>query len=131
MCSSDLVTVRQGFRRTVHLWGRLSRWDLSPELMAGYRSESLDRIQSILTEGPRSPLLREDPNGTSALMQLSVRRREVRRMKRVGIPVERTMVEAAVGLAPQFRNGPDLITVPPPAGAATVESTKPSVSQPG
>ena len=99
----NAVTVRQGFRRTVHLWGRLSRRDLSPGLMAGYRSESLDRIQSILTDGHRSPLLREDPNGTSALMQLSVRRREVRRMKRIGIPVERTMIEAAVGLAPQSR----------------------------
>jgi hypothetical protein len=105
----NAVTVRQGFRRTVHLWGRLSRWDLSPELMAGYRSESLDRIQSILTDGPRSPLLREDPNGTSALMQLSVRRRRVRRMKRIGIPVERTMVEAVMGLAPQFRIEPNLI----------------------
>lgn len=108
----NAVSVRQGFRRTVHLWGRLSRWDLSPELMAGYRSECLDRIQSILTDGPRSPLLREDPNGTSALMQLSVRRRRVRRMKRIGIPVERTMTEAAMGLAPQSRIEPNLIIAP-------------------
>jgi hypothetical protein len=99
----NALTVRQGFRRTMHVWSRFSRWDLSLELMAGYRSECLDGIQSVLAEGDRSPLMREDPNGTSALMQLSVRRREVRRMKRVGIPVERRRVEAAVGLAPQSR----------------------------
>jgi len=109
----NAVTVRQGFRKTVHLWGRLSRWDLPADLMAGYRSECLDRIQSILTDGPRSRLLREDPNGTSALMQLSVRRREVRRMKRIGIPVERTMVEAAVGLAPQLPVAPTIILPTP------------------
>jgi len=105
----NALHVRQGFRRTMHLWSRFSRWDLSPQLMVGYRNECLDRIQSVLTEGVSSPLLREDPNGTSALMQLRVRRREVRRMKRVGIPVERRMLEAAVGLAPQLRNGPDLL----------------------
>jgi len=104
----NAVSVRQGFRRTVHLWGRLSQWELSPQLMAGYRSECLDRIQSILTDGSRSSLLREDPNGTSALMQLSVRRRQVRRMKRIGIPIKRTMAEAAVGLAPQSRVVPSL-----------------------
>jgi hypothetical protein len=96
--------------------------------MAGYRSECLDRIQSILTDGHRSPLLREDPNGTSALMQLSVRRRQVRRMKRIGIPIERTMVEAAVGLAPQLRNGSDLSTTPTPPITATVGSTPSSDS---
>ena len=69
-------------------------------------------------------------DGTSALMQLRVRRREVRRMKRVGIPVERRLLEAAVGLAPQLRNGPDLLTVPAPTAAATVEPAKPSVAQP-
>jgi len=106
----NAMTVRHSFRRTVHLWGRLSRWDLPVGLMAGYRSECLDRIQSILANGPRSSLLREDPNGTSALMQLSVRRRQVRRMKRIGIPIERTMVEAAVGLAPQSPIVPTLIT---------------------
>jgi len=105
----NALTVRQGFRRTMHVWSRFSRWDLSTELMAGYRGECMDRIQSILTDGPRSPLLREDPNGTSALMQLRVHRRQVRRMKRIGIPVERTMVEAAVGLAPQSRIRPSLI----------------------
>jgi len=118
----NAVTVRQGFRRTVHLWGRLSRWDLSPQLMAGYRNECLDRIQSILTDGPRSPLLREDPNGTSALMQLSVRRRQVRRMKRNGIAVDRTMVEAAVVLAPQSRVKPGLIA---PAVASPPKTTGP------
>src|SRR3990172_3707015 len=94
-------TVRKGFRRTMHVWSWLSRWELSEELMTGYHNECVDRIQSILTDGSRSPLTREDPNGTSALMRLRIRRREVRRMRRVGIPVNRRLVEAAVGLAPQ------------------------------
>lgn len=106
----NALTVRKGFRRTMHVWSRFSRWDLSAELLAGYRSECLDRIQSILTDGPRSTLLREDPNGTSALMHLSVRRRQIRRMKRIGIPVERRLTEAAIGLAPQFRVAPSLIS---------------------
>ncbi len=111
----NAFTVRQGFRRTLHLWGRFSRWGLPPDLMAGYRGECLNRMQSILADGRRSTLLREDPNGTSALMQLSVRRREVRRMKRIGIPIERTLLEAAVGLAPQFR-----VAAAPPVPAVVV-----------
>jgi len=124
--------VRQGLRRTMHVWSRFSRWDLSPELMAGYRNECLDRIQSVLTEGASSPLLREDPNGTSALMQLRVRRREVRRMKRVGIPVERRLLEAAVGLAPQLRTAPALITpLALPGGYAENRRPAEDVGSPG
>ena len=78
------LSVRPGFRRTVDAWSRCSRWYLSPKLLEGYRAESIDRIRSILAEGDRSSLLREDPNGTSALMQVRVHRRQVRRMKRGG-----------------------------------------------
>ena len=118
----NALAVRQGFRRTMHVWSRFSRWELSPELMAGYRNECLERILSVLTEGDRSPLIREDPNGTSALMQLRVRRREVRRMKRVGIPVERRLLEAAVGLAPQMRIGSQPVA---PPTLATVDTVSP------
>ena len=128
----NAVTVRRGFRKTMHMWGRLSRWDLSPEMMAGYRSESLDRIQSILTDGPRSALLREDPNGTSALMQLSVRRREVRRMNRIAMPVGRTKVNASVGRRPQSPVVPALIAptavVPPSDDGFSGVATQPSAS---
>lgn len=94
------LTVRQSFRRTVSAWGRCSRWDLSPTLVDDYRSESLNRIVSILCEGHRSALLREDPNGTSALMHVHVRRREVRRLRRRGMPIEQRLHETSRSLAP-------------------------------
>jgi hypothetical protein len=96
----NALTVRRGFRRTIDVWNRCSRWYLSPELVAGYRSECLDRILSILSVGQRSALVHEDPNGTSALMQLSVQRRELRRLKRRGLPIRRRVEEASSALAP-------------------------------
>ncbi len=96
----NALAVRPEFRQTVTAWNRCSRWDLSPQLIHDYRLECLDRIHAILTEGPRSSLVRDDPNGTSALMQLRVRRREVRRLKRRGIPVAQRLREASHGFAP-------------------------------
>lgn len=96
----NALTVRRGFRRTVGLWSRYSRWPLSEALLSGYRAECLDRIRSVLAEGQRSPVLRDDPNGTSALMQLRVRRRDDRRLRRVGVVVESRVLEATRGLAP-------------------------------
>lgn len=100
----NALTVRREFRRTVELWNRCSRWYLSPELVDSYRAESLDRIYSILSEGHRSPLLTEDPNGMSALMCLRVRRREVRRLRRRGLPVKHRLLEASRSLAPTGTN---------------------------
>ncbi len=97
----NALTVRQGFRRTMGLWHRYSRWDLSPDLLAGYRNECLERIISVLSEGGRSPVLRFDPNGTSALMDLHVRRRELTRMRRRGAPTRRRLLEATHTWAPQ------------------------------
>ncbi len=97
----NAFTVRGGFRRTMGLWNRYSRWDLPLDLLAGYREECLDRIGSVLTEGTASPVLRHDPNGTSALMDLHVRRREFRRRRRSGLPVERRVLEAAAAWGPQ------------------------------
>ncbi|MCH7807616.1 MAG: zinc dependent phospholipase C family protein [Planctomycetes bacterium] len=101
----NAMAVHRGFHRTVNAWGRYSRWYLSPELLAGYRAESLDRIFSVLNEGRESAVLWEDPNGTSALMHLCVRRRELRRLKRRGLPVAGRLRETAHSLAPmpQYR----------------------------
>ncbi|MFQ5590304.1 MAG: zinc dependent phospholipase C family protein [Phycisphaerae bacterium] len=97
----NALAVRQSFRGTMGVWNRCSRWYLSPSLVSAYRSECVDRIVSILSEGARSSLLREDPNGTSALMQVRVRRREQRRLKRQGVPTTRRMLESSRMLAPQ------------------------------
>jgi len=99
----NALAMRQSFRRTMHVWRRYSRWYLSPYLLSGYRSECVDRIQSILSEGLESRLLREDPNGTSALMHLRVQRRAHRRLRRQGVPVARRQLESSYGLAPQPR----------------------------
>lgn len=105
----NALAVRRGFRRTVTTWSRYSRFALSDELLAAYADECLDRIRSVLTLGPRSLVLREDPNGTSALMLVRVRRREARRLRRGGRCVGRRMSEVAAGLAPApagcFANG--------------------------
>lgn len=99
--SMNALAVRQSFRRTIGTWGRLSRWPLPQPLLLGYQGESLDRIMSVLVEGSRSPVLREDPNGTSALMQVRIGKVDLRRRKRRGLPVERRLFEASIALAPQ------------------------------
>lgn len=102
----NALAVRSGFRRTVGLWSRYSRWPLSGALLAGYRAECLERIRSVLTEGERSAVLRDDPNGTSALMQVRSRRRDVRRLRRVGTVAEARVLEATRGFAPVQRVEP-------------------------
>ncbi len=109
----NALTIRKAFRGTMSVCSRLSKWELPASLMTGYHNECVDRIQSILAEGRRSPVTREDPNGTSALMKLSVRRREVRRNQRVGIPVSRRIREASAGLAPRRPMGAPRNSIPP------------------
>ena len=72
-------------------------------LLAGYQAESLERILSVLEHGSRSAVLRDDPNGTSALMQVGVRRREARRLRRRGVDVQRRVLEASLGFDPSPR----------------------------
>ena len=97
----NALAVRQSFRRTMDTWSRLSRWPLRPDLLRGYEGESVDRILSVLAEGHRSPVLREDPNGTAALMNLSVRRAEERRRRRRGVALKRRLREASHEFAPR------------------------------
>lgn len=116
------LTIRRPLRWTVGAWSRRSRNELSPGLVEGYESECLDRIFSILSEGALSALLHEDPNGTSALMQLRVRRREVRRLMRRGDPIEHRLLEVSRGLAPRplsTRHAPSLGPPPDESKSAT------------
>ncbi len=98
--SMHALTIRREFRRTIDAWSRQSRWYLSDDLMGRYRAESSDRALMVLTDGVESTLLKEDPNGTSALMQLRVRRREIRRLRRRGMPVELRLLETSLGFSP-------------------------------
>lgn len=102
----NAIAAHRGFGRTVNAWGRCSRWYLSPQLLGAYHDEAVDRILSVLTEGHQSPVLRDDPNGTSALARAQVHRREVRRLKRRGVPVSRRVHEASRAFAPDAPNAP-------------------------
>jgi len=96
----NTLAAMRTFRRGVGLWDLHPRWQLPDDLIRAYRGESLDRMMSVFVEGQRSPVLRDDPNGTSALMQASVRRREMRNRKRNGLPVARRLSETTRGLSP-------------------------------
>ena len=87
-------------RRAIGGLSRASRRELPPGLLPQYQEECVDRILSVLREGERSPVVREDPSGTSALMQVAVRRRELRRLRRRGLPVGHRLRENRRNFAP-------------------------------
>ena len=95
--------VRPRFRRSLERLRMSACWPLSAPLMSAYRDECVDRICSVLSEETRSPLLREDPNGTSALMKLRIRRRELRRLGRRRLITSRRMRETSLGFEPVAR----------------------------
>jgi hypothetical protein len=74
---------------------------LPQKLLEGYLSESVDRTLSVLIDGKDSPVLREDPNGTSALMQTKVQRRELKKLKRQGVSLTRRLRETSRALEPE------------------------------
>lgn len=96
----NAVAARASVRRTLDTFFGQSRWHLSPQLIDGYRGECMDRILSVLAEQHRSAVLREDPNGTSALMQVHVDRRRLRRQQRIGLSGDTRRREAAQSFAP-------------------------------
>lgn len=105
------LAAKRRFRLTVDACSRFSSQPLPAAMLLGYRDESLDRILSLLTQGARSPVLRDDPNGTSALMSLHVRRREMRRMRRRGLPLQRRVIESSHGFEPAPPRPAAMITV--------------------
>jgi hypothetical protein len=91
-----------GLHRTVDVCSRFSRQPLPTAILEGYRMESVDRILSVLSLAGASAVLRDDPNGTSALMSVHVRRRELRRLQRRGVSVERRRIECSHAFAPTY-----------------------------
>ena len=84
------------WRRGTRVWHRLSRWPLSERMLADYGDECVERVISVLTHLQASPVLREDPNGTSALLRVRWSRRHLRRMARAGVLTRPAISEAAV-----------------------------------
>ena len=98
--TSQLVSYRS-WRRSVGWQGRVSRWQLCPDLLAQYRSECVDRMSAVLCKGKQSALLREDPNGTAALSAARFARRHLRRLNRRKMPIAGALHEVAASYAPQ------------------------------
>jgi len=95
----NAMTVRPAFRFSMDMLHRFGRHELSDVMLAGYHNECVDRIRSILAEGPRSAVTKDDPNGTSALMRVAVERREAKR-RGGGRPTNHRDAEAAMAFAP-------------------------------
>jgi hypothetical protein len=94
------LLLRERFRLTVRLCGRLSKWPLPADLLREYRRESADRVLSVLSEGEHSPVLREDPNGSSALMKLRVNRKTLRARLGRTASSRRRLLESSWSWAP-------------------------------
>lgn len=89
------MATRPAVRRTLDAWGRSLGSELSTNELAGYQAEALERTQAVLSQGSRSSVVQEDPNGTSALMRVSVHRRDTRRRRRRGIEASRGIGEVS------------------------------------
>ncbi|MCP4250978.1 MAG: zinc dependent phospholipase C family protein [bacterium] len=98
--SINRVAGHTQWRRTMAWWERCSRHPLPKDVLDGYFGECLDRTMCLLSSLQRSPLLHEDPNGTAALAYLRAHRREIRRLKRRGLPALHRINEAAASYAP-------------------------------
>lgn len=95
------TVAKRGWRRSIEMWGRWSRRQLSTELLAGYHTECIDRTICLLNQGRNSPVLHEDPSGSAALAFAADTRRMWRRRRRRGLPLFQRQLETAAGHAPQ------------------------------
>jgi hypothetical protein len=93
---------RHVLRRAMDGWYRLSRWQLSDQLMREYRAECLERIVDVLAQGARSRVCHEDPNGNAALAYTRVQRRQLRQMARLGLVAPHILYEVSVVHAPRL-----------------------------
>jgi len=99
----NLMASLQTWRRSVDFWSKLSRFTLDTAVVKNYHDESISRIVDILSNGRSSEVLHEDPNGNSALAYARAQRKQLRQMKRAGIPHGHVIHEAAAGHAPAER----------------------------
>jgi hypothetical protein len=91
---------RRLLRRAMDSWYRVSRWDLSDQLMREYRAECLARMADVLARGRVSAVCNEDPNGNAALAYTRLQRRQLRQMARHGLIAPHILYEVSVVHAP-------------------------------
>jgi len=96
----NLLVTERAWRQSVEFWARMSRHTLNADVIHDYHAESLERITDLLTRGPASTVLNEDPNGNASLSYAKAQRRQLRQMKRARIPHGHVIREAAAGHAP-------------------------------
>lgn len=104
----NLIASLDGWRRSVEFWSKLSRFTLNKSVLHGYHDESIARIADVLCHGRQSVVLHEDPNGNMALAYARAQRRQLRQMRRAGIPHSHVIREAAAGHAPVSRRAAGL-----------------------
>lgn len=92
--SMNRLFSHDAWRRGAGVWHQWSRWELSEQLVSAYWCESVERAISVIRDGKASPVLREDPNGTSALSRIRVSRRHLRCMARAGVLTVPALSEA-------------------------------------
>ncbi len=102
----NAVAAGHGSRRTMEIVARCSRHTLDPKLLDAYRSECVDRSLSLLCDGAGSALMREDPNGAGALIRSRLHRRDMRRRRRFGRPVDAYVSEMSRSLEPALTPRP-------------------------
>jgi hypothetical protein len=113
---NNLVS-RRGTHRTLQLLEFCSRFELSKDLVTSYHTECVERMLCLLTHGQRSPLLREDPNGTAALAYTRATRRQIRILSRYGYDLDHRVTELVDSHAPAVWRTPGTL-FQPVAGAA-------------
>jgi hypothetical protein len=109
---------RHMLRRAVDGWQRLSRWQLSDQLMREYRAECRGRIVDVLNRGRSAAVCHEDPNGNAALAYTRAQRRQLRQMARRGLIVPHILYEVSVVHGPAMAHSPPVQVPGLPASMA-------------
>ncbi|HEY3245255.1 MAG TPA: zinc dependent phospholipase C family protein [Phycisphaerae bacterium] len=102
----NYLVSRRGMHKTLQVVDLCSRFELSSDLIQQYHSECTDRMLCLLTHGARSPLLREDPNGTAALAYTRATRRQIRVLSRYGYDLTHRVSELLESHAPKAWDSP-------------------------
>lgn len=110
---------RHMLRRAMDSWYRLSRWQLSDQLMREYRAECLSRMLDVVANGEQSWVCHEDPNGNAALAYTRMQRRQLRQMERLGMISPHILYEVSVVHAPVVHTPPVQVPNLPAASAKT------------
>ncbi|MBN2560863.1 MAG: zinc dependent phospholipase C family protein [Phycisphaerae bacterium] len=98
----NLLASERAWRRSVEFWSRLSRFPLDEALLAMYHADAVERVVDVLCHGASSAILLEDPSGNAALGYARAQRKQLRQMKRAGMPHDHVIQEAVAGHAPRL-----------------------------